>query len=223
MIYAHLYIQLFAFCALFFKVYNCLYVTDGSSIILENVGTQYKLFSTDMKWGTGSGNQLVTAVTTKKNDDTLLWMVKVYEEGKSLTGNKINCDEIVTLKHLTSNGYLAGSHHYSVLSNNFELSVNEDIESGKFQVICENKKNKLWKLGEGVYLKNLKQNGYLSTSKKYEFNQNNCRNCPILHHLEVCILAYNYPKDDQKWKARSGVIINHISDDQGDKYSDDEL
>ncbi|KYN97554.1 dolichyl-phosphate-mannose protein mannosyltransferase, putative, partial [Plasmodium reichenowi] len=59
------------------KICTCLYVTDGSSIILENIGTKYKLFSTDMKWGTGSGNQLVTAVTTNKNEDDLLWTVSL--------------------------------------------------------------------------------------------------------------------------------------------------
>ncbi|SBT79176.1 dolichyl-phosphate-mannose protein mannosyltransferase, putative [Plasmodium malariae] len=202
----------------------CFYVTDGSSIILENIGTKYKLFSTDMKWGSGSGNQLVTAVTTNKNEEDLLWTVNVYEEGKSFTGNKINCDEIVTLKHVKSNGYLIGSSHDSILSNNYELSVHQDNSSGKFQVVCENKKNKsYWKLGENVFLKNINHNGYLSTSKNYEFNQYNCYNCPILYHLEACIMKYNNQKDDQKWRAKSGVIISHFNYDKSEKYTNDEL
>ncbi|CDO64538.1 dolichyl-phosphate-mannose protein mannosyltransferase, putative [Plasmodium reichenowi] len=206
------------------KICTCLYVTDGSSIILENIGTKYKLFSTDMKWGTGSGNQLVTAVTTNKNEDDLLWTVSLYEEEKSVTGRKINCDEIVTLKHVKSNGYLIGSKHDSILSNNYELSVHKDNEYGKFQVVCEKKKNtSYWEIGENVYLKNINQNGYLSTSKSYEFNQYNCHNCPIMYHLEACILKYSYPRDDQKWRAKSGVIIANFSDDKNEKVNRDEL
>ncbi|CRG94166.1 dolichyl-phosphate-mannose protein mannosyltransferase, putative, partial [Plasmodium gallinaceum] len=204
--------------------HNCLYVTDGSSIILENIGTKYKLFSTDMKWGTGSGNQLVTAVTTNNNEDDLLWTVSVYEEGKSFTGNKINCDEIVTLKHVKSNGYLISSKHESILSNNYELSVHKNNESGKFQVVCENKKHSsYWEVGKNVFLKSVNHNGYLSTSKSYEFNQYNCHNCPILHHLEACIMKYNYQKDEQKWRAKSGVIITQFNEDTNENYGSDEL
>ncbi|GAW80530.1 hypothetical protein, conserved [Plasmodium gonderi] len=217
-------VGLFLFYFIFFKVHNCVFVTDGSSIILENVGTSYKLFSTDMKWGTGSGNQLVTAVTTNKNDEDILWTVNVYDEVKSFTGNKIKCDEIVTLKHVKSNGYLIGSSHDSILSNNYELSVHSSKESGKFQVICENKKDKpFWLLGEIIYLKNIDRNGYISTSKSYEFNQYNCHNCPILYHLEACIMKYSYSRDGQKWKAKSGVIITPLKYDKGEKFNGDEL
>ncbi|VWU51000.1 dolichyl-phosphate-mannose protein mannosyltransferase, putative [Hepatocystis sp. ex Piliocolobus tephrosceles] len=218
-------IKLFVFYFAFCNLYHCLYVTDGSSIILENIGTKYKLYSTDMKWGTGSENQLVTAVTTNKNNDELLWTVRVYDESKSLTGDKISCDEIVVLKHVKSNAYLTGSEHLSILSNNYELNINEDIEQAKFQIICEKKKKakNYWKLGENVFLKNINKNGLLSTNKKYEFNDFNCHNCPILNHLETCILKSNNQNDNQKWKAKSGVILSHFHDDSNNTYSYDEF
>ncbi|SCM24413.1 dolichyl-phosphate-mannose protein mannosyltransferase, putative [Plasmodium chabaudi chabaudi] len=223
MIYNPRFVGIFFLVSFFFKVYNCLYVTDGSAIILENTGTKYKLFSTDMKWGTGSGNQIVTTITTDKNEESLLWIVNVYEEGKSGIGNKIKCDEIVTLKHVKSNGYLIGSQHYSILSNNYELSVDSDNTFGKFQVVCESKKNdSYWMLNETVYLKSLNQNGYLSTSKKYEFNQYNCHNCPILYHLETCITKSSYQLNDYKWVAKSGVIISAFGEDKSNKYNDDD-
>lgn len=213
------------YCFLFYiftGISKALYVTDGSSIILENIGTKYKLYSTDMKWGTGSKNQLVTAVASNVNEEDLLWTVHVFEEGKSVTGNKINCDEIITLKHVKSNGYLIGSTHDSILSNNLELSVDKTNDYGQFQVICENKKaNSFWEIGKNVFLKSVNYNGYLSTSKNYEFNEYNCHNCPILYHLEACIMKYNYQKNDQKWKAKSGLIISHFNDDSGDSYSEE--
>ncbi|GAB66044.1 hypothetical protein PCYB_082050 [Plasmodium cynomolgi strain B] len=203
MSYHRFFVGVFLISFLFFKVHSCLYVTDGSSIILENVGTSYKLFSTDMKWGSGSGNQLVTAVTTNKNEENLLWTVNIYDDVKSFTGNKISCDEIITLKH---------------------LSVHESKESGKFQVICEKKKDSpYWSLGENIYLKSVDHNGYVSTSKSYEFNQYNCHNCPILYHLEACIMRYTYPRDEQKWRAKSGVIITPFNDERGEKFNGDEL
>ncbi|ANQ07757.1 Uncharacterized protein PCOAH_00022420 [Plasmodium coatneyi] len=224
MSYYRFFVGVFLFSFLFFKVHSCLYVTDGSSIILENVGTSYKLFSTDMKWGTGSGNQLVTTVTTNKNEENLLWTVNIYDDAKSFTGNKINCDEIITLKHVKSNGYLMGSSHESILSNNYELSVHQSKELAKFQVICENKKsNPYWSVGENIYLKSVDHGGYVSTSKSYEFNQYNCHNCPILYHLEACIMRYTYPRSEQKWKAKSGVIISQFNDERGDKFNVDEL
>lgn len=214
----------FFFCLFFIKSLKCLYVTDGSAIILEHVGTKYKLYSADMKWGSGSGNQLVTAASTNVDEDNLLWTVKVYEENKSITGDKINCNEVVTLKHVKSNGYLSGSSFGAVLSSNFELSVDKKDDYGQFQVICENeRKNPFWEIGNSVFLKSVKYNGYVSTSKKYEFNKYNCHNCPILYHLEASIIRNNTGRNEQKWKAQTGVIISYFNEDAESTTEHDEL
>ncbi|EAA21512.1 hypothetical protein [Plasmodium yoelii yoelii] len=103
------------------------------------------------------------------------------------------------------------------------LSIDKDNSFGRFQVICENKKGgSYWMLGENVYLKSLNQNGYLSTSKKYEFNQYNCHNCPILYHLETCITKSSYQKNEYKWIAKSGVIISAFGEEKSNKYNDDD-
>lgn len=120
------------------------YVTCGSVVKLLNTDYRVRLHSHDVKYGTGSGQQSVTA-TEIQEDINSHWIVK-GPTGKSCTrGEPIKCGSVVRLEHIETKKNLHSHHFSSPLSGNQEISCYGDNGEGDtgdhWTVICSGKSN----------------------------------------------------------------------------------
>jgi dolichyl-phosphate-mannose--protein O-mannosyl transferase len=182
------------------------YVTIGSSIKLSPLGSsQYRLHSHDLNWGSGSGQQSVTAFPGD-GDTNSLWSVHADYPNTLVSGTPIRCGQtIVRLKHVRTRNYLHSHLHQAPLSGQQEVSCypNGNSDTGdNWRVACA---GDFWKRGRTVSLQHVDTNMYLSTDLAAKFNQQNCRNCPIQGQLEVRAV----PQKNRlvMWKTNEGFYV----------------
>ena len=98
---------------------------------------------------------------------------------------------------------LSGNSEVSCLNRDPSHDVNDN-----FMIECERQESGSVVTGNTVfYLKNMKLNYYLYTSKYNNFHEGNCGNrCPILGQLEVSGVASR--NANCKWKVDGGVFID---------------
>ena len=78
-------------------------VTFGSTIKLIHKETKHHLHSHNIAWGSGSGQQSVTA-TGSQNDPGSLWIVKeaVKSSMPAEAGELIPCGTVISLEHVST-------------------------------------------------------------------------------------------------------------------------
>eukprot|EP01083_Nonionella_stella_P006844 19810_1 len=160
-------------------------VTCGSLVKLRNVKSQHHLHSHEIKWGSGSGQQSVTA--GKDDDDNNdFWEVHAKLGSQCAQATPIKCNGIFRLKHMETSQYLHTHDHRAPLSRLSEVSGFSPSDRGDdFRVICKSR-SEFWERGQSVQLQNVQSDNYLYTNSRYEFNQGNCgRGCPIAGQFEV--------------------------------------
>lgn len=189
------------------------HVSCGSAIKLTHVSTggEYVLSSNNNhNWGGGSGQQIVTLVSRKEVDSSsVLWQVREgHNSTNCITGSALQCGQIIRLTHLGSQKNLHTQLHIpSAISFQQEVSgfgeKGEGDHGDDWRVLCSGKR---WRKGQTVRLQHVITGAYMAASKKYLFDERNCRSCPILNHLEVA--GTNNPDDTTNFQARSGVFIS---------------
>eukprot|EP00921_Rhytidocystis_pertsovi_P011360 GHVQ01018385.1.p1 GENE.GHVQ01018385.1~~GHVQ01018385.1.p1 ORF type:complete len:366 (-),score=72.83 GHVQ01018385.1:1710-2807(-) len=188
-------------------------VTYGSAISLKHQASNYKLFSGRIAWGSGSGQQAVTAIGGDEYDDTVMWYVKSAEINKipppgassQLTstptpgahretygaGTAVKCGAVVSLEHVDSEKNLHSHSIKSPISGQFEVSAYGEKgvgnEGDNFIVQCLDGDKEVWRVNSVVALRHRGMGGYLKASISKRFNRENCPRCPIEGHLEVVI------------------------------------
>ena len=185
------------------------YVGCGSAIKLTHVesGGDYTLASSGHSWGGGSGQQVVTLIP-HKSDHSSLWLIR---EGNSqpqcLAGTPIACGQIIRLTHLQSQKNMHTHHIRSALSGQQEVSgFGEDGEgdfSDDWKILCNGKN---WERGETIRLKHEATGAYLGASKNFLFDERNCRNCPIMGHMEVA--GTSKTDSSTHFRAEMGVFLS---------------
>lgn len=104
-------------------------MTCGSVIKLLNTDYRVRLHSHDVKYGTGSGQQSVTA-TELQEDINSHWLVKATT-GKTCTrGEPIKCGSMLRLEHVDTKKNLHSHNFQSPLSGNQEVSCYGDKGEG---------------------------------------------------------------------------------------------
>ncbi|CAL8091532.1 unnamed protein product [Calicophoron daubneyi] len=101
------------------------HVTCGSVLKLLNTRHEVRLHSHEVNYGSGSGQQSVTAVGDK-TDSNSYWQVDVLERNNSPQCNRgrlIKCGQRIRLMHLVTRKNLHSHHFKSPLSDNFEVSA----------------------------------------------------------------------------------------------------
>uniref|UniRef100_A0A1L8DVW8 MIR domain-containing protein n=1 Tax=Nyssomyia neivai TaxID=330878 RepID=A0A1L8DVW8_9DIPT len=182
------------------------YVTCGSVLKLLNVAYQMRLHSHDVKYGTGSGQQSVTA-TEIQEDVNSHWVIKSKTGRQCERGAPISCGDTIRLEHVTTKKNLHSHHFSSPLSGNQEVSCyGDDHAEGDtgdhWDVICS---GDYWQRDSPVKLKHVDTDMFLAVSGR-TFGR------PINGQMEV--MAMTQPRGEGDWKAAEGIFIhgNEIKD-----------
>jgi len=164
----------------------------GSAIKLTHVdsGGSYQLTSNGHNWGGGSGQQVVTLMDDR-TAQSALWLVReAHDTPQCIAGTPIECGSTIRLTHLLTLKNLHTHFVRSALSGQQEVSgygnKGEGDDSDNWILVCS---GKYWEQGQKIRLKHEATGKYLSSAKQNEFNNQNCRNCPILNHLEAAATA----------------------------------
>eukprot|EP00923_Selenidium_pygospionis_P046251 GHVN01079745.1.p1 GENE.GHVN01079745.1~~GHVN01079745.1.p1 ORF type:complete len:279 (-),score=70.96 GHVN01079745.1:180-1016(-) len=192
-------------------------VTYGSLIEIRHKATSNKLTSPKISWGSGSGQQAVTA-SDEEFSRSALWLVKEAHGLPPIgAGEPVECGAVIRLEHGKSNKNLHAHQHKAPISKNYEVSVFADgteaqgegegdggdnwrVECAASEVSAKTGKagKGVWMKNKGVGLRHIDLNGVLFADSSTKFTQSNCPRCPIIGHLEVSVERGSGKKEDPK-------------------------
>jgi dolichyl-phosphate-mannose--protein O-mannosyl transferase len=183
-------------------------ITCNSSLKFTHVQTGFHLTSSEINWGSGSGQQSVTATSTP-GDSTSLWMIAEPDQKDICTaGTAMVCNSVIRLTHLLTGKNLHSHEFKSPLTGQQEVSAFGTDGQGDggddWRVVCASGKQE-WVSGVPFHLQHVPTGRYLSASDQARFTQQNCPNCPIVGQLEVA--AVTGQKEGGKWVVQRGVFI----------------
>mmetsp|Transcript_33101 Transcript_33101/g.33555 ORF Transcript_33101/g.33555 Transcript_33101/m.33555 type:complete len:235 (+) Transcript_33101:62-766(+) len=202
-------------------------ITCGSAVKLTHVESsalnkgEFLLNSESKNLGSGSGQQIVTAVSGQPTSLNTLWQIRgpndlenrkdesACEEG---TASPIKCNQIIRLTHIETHVNLHSHNVKSPLSRQQEVSGygtgdRKGDNGDDWRVICSTGSAKFWKREAKVYFKHVDSGKFLGASSTVKFTNQNCgHNCPILDHLE----AFSRSSQDKygQWFVEGGVHIH---------------
>lgn len=186
-------------------------VTCGSSIKLTHVETGYKLHSHEIKYGSGSGQQSVTAFPSADDSNSYFIVTSGYSpitqqasNSDCVRGQPIECGSIIRLLHVNTNHYLHSHLHQSPLSGNQEVSAfNEQNTGDNWTLHCLNKNRKYWMRDEEVRLSHVETDRFLHSSSQLVYPN------VIRGQLEVSAVHSSKSKSRQTvWAAREGIYFS---------------
>ncbi|XP_052866885.1 stromal cell-derived factor 2 [Anopheles cruzii] len=186
---------------------NSRHVTCGTVLKLQNVDYNVRLHSHDVKYGTGSGQQSVTA-TELQEDVNSHWAVKAATGKHCERGEPVKCGDTIRLHHSVTNKNLHSHHFQSPLSGNQEISAYGDDhgqgDSGDHWVlICSGDS---WLRSNPVRFQHKDTNMYLGVSGR-TFGR------PINGQMEV--VGVPNPYSGTEWVAAEGLFIHPTEKDSG--------
>lgn len=190
------------------------YVTCGSVLKLMNIDFNVRLHSHDVKYATGSGQQLVTG-TDAKEDENSYWLVKAEYKKQCSRGRPIKCGDIIRLEHTATKKNLHSHLISSLISGNQEISAYGDYRGegdtgDNWQLICQ---TDFWEREDSIMLKHVDTNAYLAVSGRIYSNSG---------HQEV-VGNYSPTKIHHvEWKTMEGLFI-HPADFKVHQYEHTEL
>ncbi|XP_005191990.1 stromal cell-derived factor 2 [Musca domestica] len=174
------------------------YVTCGSIIKLLNSDYNMRLHSHDVKYGSGSGQQSVTAIELKE-DVNSHWVIKASTNKHCERGEPIKCGDIVRLEHLSTHKNLHSHFFSSPLSGEQEVSAYGENGVGDtgdhWELICSNES---WMRDAHVRLRHVDTQAYLAISGR-TFGR------PISGQMEV--VGVNNPSHGTRWTTAEGLFI----------------
>lgn len=186
-------------------------VTCGSVIKLLHKDTGHHLHSHTIAWGSGSGQQSVTA-TGSQNDPNSMWIVKESSNSQMTcdVSTPVKCGSSIRLEHASTGKNLHSHLFRAPLSGNQEVSGYGDNGQGdtgdNWVLECLDSYEKLWIRGSSVQFKHVDTGKYLYTSDTAKFTQQNCgQGCPIMGQTEISAS----PRKDTKtrWSTGQGVYF----------------
>ncbi|VDK68848.1 unnamed protein product [Litomosoides sigmodontis] len=174
------------------------FVTCGSVVKLKNNQEGVRLHSHDVKYGSGSGQQSVTAVEDG-DDVNSHWQVLAAIKGNCKRGEPVKCNSKIRLKHLTTGCHLH-SHLFAapLTKEDQEVSCfgNTESDSGdNWMVVCS---NDVWLRKNAVKLKHEDTGKFLAISGK-QYGR------PINGQYEV--VAISTSKNAALWKTAEGTCV----------------
>ncbi|KAI0563070.1 Glycosyltransferase 39 [Gracilaria domingensis] len=181
-------------------------VTYGSTIKLEHAPTKYRLHSHDIKYGTGSEQQSVTAVSDK-SDSNSFWIVRSAHGSDFIpSGTAVKCGETFRLQHLNTGKNLHSHKHQAPLNRDYEVSAYGELkgrwaegDTGDNWVLQCVSRSESWKRGAQVRLHHVDTGYYLSTNSGLKYTQ------VIAGQQQVS--ASNRKNQNTVWSTSEGFYI----------------
>lgn len=175
-------------------------VTCGSVIKLMHERSKYRLHSHEVAYGSGSGQQSVTAFPTG-DDSNSYWSVHGANGVECAQGDQLKSGTVVRLQHRATKRWLHSHHHRSPLSANLEVSGfggDDQSDTGDH-----------WRLdvnGGGVWLKDtpvrfqhVETGGWLHSAADKRYGR------PIAGQQEVC--GHKKKSENTLWRAAEGTYM----------------
>ena len=204
-------------------------ITYGSSLRIQNSITKYYLSSFGMNWSTGSGLQIVTAVQSDKELNSLFTIKEGENYPTKINGDPVLCGDIIRLEHIGTGKNLHSHDFKSFVTNSQEACAfgedgNGDVNDN-FRISCyKQNDNDLITGKTEFFLQHVPTQNWLYINYKTSmYDDRNCRGCPIRGQREVSLTT---KKDKQcLWKVIGGIIFSsekeqsepsHKSDDDSD-------
>ncbi|KAJ9075018.1 hypothetical protein DSO57_1000304 [Entomophthora muscae] len=174
-------------------------VTFNSLVKLGHVESNFRLHSQEAKYGTGSGQQVVSSYPSGSDTDSF-WVVS-DSHGANLSPHGIFQQSIISIAICMR----------SPLSDQQEVSGFGGHDSGdNWKVICLDSKGKeaktdFWYRNEKIMLQHIDTSKYLASSKKYKYPE------PIAGQLEV--FATNKKSPEAQWYTKEGMFFPYLPDE----------
>lgn len=158
-----------------------------------------RLHSHDVKYGSGSGQQSVTAIELME-DVGSHWVIKGPTNKYCDRGEPIKCGNIIRLEHLTTGKNLHSHYFSSPLSGEQEVSAYGSKGVGDtgdhWELICSTDE---WKRDDYVRFRHVDTSVYLSMSGR-SFGR------PISGQMEVVGVS-NLQQHGTRWITKEGIYI----------------
>ena len=204
-------------------------ITYGSSLRIQNIITKYYLSSSGMNWSTGSGLQIVTAVQSDKDINSLFTIKEGDTYPVKINGDPVLCGDVIRLEHIITGKNLHSHDFKSFVTNSQEACAfgedgNGDVNDN-FRISCYKQNDNDTITGSTqFFLQHVPTESWLYINYKTSmYDDGNCRGCPIRGQREVSLTK---KKDKQcLWKVIGGIIFSsekeqnepsHKSDDNSD-------
>lgn len=176
-----------------------------------NTDLRLRLHSHDIKYGSGSGQQSVTAVDVS-DDNNSHWQVKPAMTESCKRGSPIKCNTRIRLHHIATNKNLHSHFFSSPLSRDQEVSCYGDQDgegdSGDhWDVVCN---NDYWRRDSPVKFKHVDTGVYLAGSGR-TFGR------PISGQGEIVGVASQHSTYTD-WQVKEGLFV-HPSDPLPNEYA----
>merc|ERR1719461_789598 len=217
-------------------------ITLGSMLKIRHANSGHLLHSHEISWGSGSQQQSVTAFPSLGDGNSLWQLYARFGDTNFTHAAAIKCGDYIRLKHVKTKRWLHSHDSYRApLSHKQEVTCFGDDRhsdaSDDWKVVCNKKAStdpsiiNWWRRGESFSLQHAATKTYLFTSKKSEFNDANCRGCPILGQFEVA--AAHKKVKGARWLCSHGFYFRpfdfdenpekYLSDDSDEQMNKDEL
>ncbi|VDL74896.1 unnamed protein product [Nippostrongylus brasiliensis] len=176
-------------------------ITCRSVVKLANTNEAgARLHSHDVKYGSGSGQQSVTAVTSS-DDVNSHWQIYPAFESNCHRGDPIKCGDKIRLKHLTTGCFLHSHHFQAPLSKSYqEISCfggpkSQSDTGDNWHIICDGDE---WMESDSVKIKHVDTSVFLALSGN-EFGR------PI--HGQKEVVGTDGFTSGGRWKVAEGVFM----------------
>ena len=187
-------------------------ITYGSSLRIQNTITKFYLSSFGMNWSSGSGLQIVTAVESDKDTNSLFTIKEGEGYAAKINGESVLCGEVIRLEHIATGKNLHSHAFKSFVTDSQEAcAFGEDGQgdvNDNFRISCYKQKDNDIITGKTeFFLQHVPTEQYLYINYKTSmYNDRNCRGCPIRGQREVSLTT---KKDKQcLWKVMGGIIFS---------------
>ena len=187
-------------------------ITYGSSLRIQNTITKFHLSSFGMNWSSGSGLQIITAVESDKEVNSLFTIKEGENYPIKINGDPVLCGDIIRLEHVSTGKNLHSHDFKSFVTNSQEACGFGDNGDGDVndncRISCYKQNDNETITGKTeFFLQHVPTQNWLYINYKTSmYDDNNCRGCPIRGQREVSLTT---KKDKQcLWKVIGGIIFS---------------